>query len=499
MPPRSRLLGSVISKTRARLYSAPAERSTPAAKLKYLPTKEGFKPPKGFLAGSAFAGVKASNTKYDDVALIVSEKPSVAAAVTTRNIFKAAPVKLCKAILQKRTTGFHGVVINSGCANAVTGKEGLKHAVQMAVTADAESGTTSREEAWTAETVPRTLVMSTGVIGQKLPIEKITQAIPKAHAVLGSSYDHWMSAARAICTTDTFPKLLSRSFKLPSHPDTEYRIAGMTKGAGMIHPNMGTLLGVVCTDVSVNDSNLRMLLQKATNRSFNSISIDGDTSTNDTVAFFANGVATPRGVQPLDFAERKLQQKDGHKLSEDEATFYSTLTAFMKDLAKLVVRDGEGATKFITIRVQSAASTVVARRVAASIGTSALVKTALYGKDANWGRIICAAGYAAGNITDTYRNFRSDHGRPIDPYCTSVSLVPADGSPSLDLLINGEPQAVDEVRAKEILEHEDIEIFVKLGQLDETGVPFPGKHYSAKFYTCDFSVSPRSAYAQDIH
>jgi len=499
MPPRSRLLGSAIANTQTRFYSAPAERSIPAAKLKYLRTREGFKPPKCFLAGSAFAGVKTTNTKYDDVALIVSEKPSVAAAVTTRNIFKAAPVRISRTILEKRTTGFHGVVINSGCANAVTGEEGMKHAVQMAMTADAQFGTNSREEEnWTAETTPRTLVMSTGVIGQKLPIEKITQAIPKAHAALGSSYDHWMGAARAICTTDTFPKLLSRSFKLPSHPSTEYKIAGMTKGAGMIHPNMGTLLGVVCTDVSVNGSNLHELMTRATNRSFNSISIDGDTSTNDTVALLANGSAAPPDAQSLDFAQRKFKS-DGEGLSEDEKTFYSTLTDFMQDLAKLVVRDGEGATKFITIRVQSAASAVIARRVAASIGTSALVKTALYGKDANWGRIVCAAGYAAGIIRDSYRSLGGGNSKSIDPHRTSVSLVPADGSQTLDLLINGEPQDVDEVRAKEILEHEDIEIFLKLDRIDEAGSSFSGQYHEATFYTCDFSVSIRLFYAQDIH
>jgi glutamate N-acetyltransferase/amino-acid N-acetyltransferase len=232
----------------------------------------------------------------------------------------------------------------------------------------------------------------------------------------------------------------------------------MTKGAGMIHPNMATLLGMIATDAPVAPSLLPSLLTNAVNKSFNSISIDGDTSTNDTVAILANGAA------------------GGHEIvsesSEDYVTFQSALTRFATDLAKLVVRDGEGATKFVTIRVTESSSEVAARKIASTIAKSPLVKTALYGKDANWGRILCATGYS----------LISEPGMPINdvpeiiPEKTSVSFIPADGSPELKLLVNGEPESVDEMRASEILEHEDLEILVKLG----------GGKEEAVYWTCDY-------------
>lgn len=255
----------------SRCYSAPAERTVPAAKQKYVPTSGAY--PKGFLAGSSHAGVKASNTQYDDIALIASEAPCTAAGVFTRNLFQAAPVRASKFTLATRKdSDFRGVVVNSGCANAVTGAAGLEDAHMMARSADACFGDTDTSEP------AKTLVMSTGVIGQRLPMQKIKGAIPKAHQALGSEHEKWMSAARAICTTDTFPKLLSRTFTLPSHPNVEYSIAGMTKGAGMIHPNMGTLLGIICTDAKIERRTLVKALRLANARSFNSITIDGDTS-----------------------------------------------------------------------------------------------------------------------------------------------------------------------------------------------------------------------------
>jgi glutamate N-acetyltransferase/amino-acid N-acetyltransferase len=301
--------------------------------------------------------------------------------------------------------------------------------------------------------------MSTGVIGQRLPIQKILRRIPAAFDALGATHEHWLTAARAICTTDTFPKLLSRTFSLPSSSSIEYRIAGMTKGAGMIHPNMATLLGMIVTDAPIAPALLPSLLTKAVNKSFNSISIDGDTSTNDTLAVLANGAAGGKEVVS--------------ESSEDYAVFQDILTEFATDLAKLVVRDGEGATKFVTIRVTESPSEFSARKIASTIARSPLVKTALYGKDANWGRILCATGYS----------LISEPGQPINdvpeivPEKTSVSFIPSDGSPELKLLVNGEPEAVDEVRAAEILEHEDLEILVKLG----------GGKEEAVYWTCDYS------------
>jgi glutamate N-acetyltransferase/amino-acid N-acetyltransferase len=227
----------------------------------------------------------------------------------------------------------------------------------------------------------------------------------------------------------------------------------------MIHPNMATLLGVMATDAPISPALLPRLLLHAVDRSFNSISIDGDTSTNDTIAVLANGAAGGKEI--------------ASESSEDYITFQSILTDFATDLAKLVVRDGEGATKFVTIRVTESPSLAGARKIASTIARSPLVKTALYGKDANWGRILCATGYAQ----------ISEPGMPpsevpeIVPEKTSVSFIPSDGSPELKLLVNGEPETVDETRAAEILEHEDLEILVKLGNGKEEAV----------YWTCDYS------------
>lgn len=227
----------------------------------------------------------------------------------------------------------------------------------------------------------------------------------------------------------------------------------------MIHPNMATLLGIIATDAPIAPSVLPSLLTAAADLSFNSISIDGDTSTNDTVALLANGAAGGKEVTS--------------KSSEDYTVFKEVLSTFAADLAQLVVRDGEGATKFVTIRVTESASIAGARKIASTIAKSPLVKTAMYGKDANWGRVLCATGYSQ----------ISEPGMPeidvenIVPEKTSVSFIPSDGSAELKLLVNGEPESVDEARAAEILAVEDLEILVKLGT---------GKE-EATYWTCDFS------------
>jgi glutamate N-acetyltransferase/amino-acid N-acetyltransferase len=386
------------------------------------------------------------------------------------------------------------VVVNSGCANAVTGTKGREDAFAMAEAVD------KCFEKNDVKHGTRTLVMSTGVIGQQLPISKITNAIPKAHASLGSSHEDWMRAAQAICTTDTFPKLITRTFTLPSHPDTEYSIAGMTKGAGMIHPNMGTLLAIVCTDAKVEPTGMRDLLRSGTKFSFNRITIDGDTSTNDTVAFLANGAAAPAETAAITFPKPDAN----HPAYQDSQVFVRVFKDFMLDLAKLVVRDGEGATKFVTVRVQSDISQAVCRAVAYSIAKSSLVKTALYGKDANWGRILCAIGYTPYMTGDPHlrpANMRPPNDKRqtggVDLQRTTVMFIPSDGSEPLMLLSRGEPEDVDESRAKEILEMEDLEIFVKLDD-DGTHPPYemPGhgqspirrwKTEESVIYTCDLS------------
>lgn len=252
---------------------------------------------------------------------------------------------------------------------------------------------------------------------------------------------------------------MSRTFELPSSPGIEYRMAGMTKGAGMIAPNMATLLTVLATDAPVSPAIMPQVLKHAVDRSFNSVTIDGDASTNDTVALLANGAAGGAEVSSAN--------------SADYAALRDIVTDFSADLAKLVVRDGEGATKFVTIRVVESATEEAAREVARSIARSPLVKTALYGRDANWGRILCAAGYALITPPGQPENAVPE----IVPERTNVSFVPADGSPELRLLVNGEPEQVDEERASQILQHEDLEIVVRLGTGDK----------STTHWTCDFS------------
>ena len=427
-----------------RNYSAPIEGSIPAAKQKYVPASGTY--PKGFSVSGTHVGIKPRNTRFPDLAIIASDRPCTAAAVFTRNRFQAAPVTLSREILKARSgKGLRAVVINSGKANAVTGKDGLEDAKKMASAVD--------ELIEPRPDPSGTLVMSTGVIGQRLPIEKIVNAIPQGFQTVSGGHDAWLSAARAICTTDTFPKLLSRTFTLKSAPGTTYSLAGMTKGAGMIHPNMATLLGILCTDAPIEAPVLKYLLTHAVRKSFNAISIDGDTSTNDTVALLANGAAGGPMI--------------GH-LSPDKSEILEILTDFAQQLSQLVVRDGEGATKFVHLKITNAYSPANARAVAQTIARSPLVKTALYGKDANWGRILCAVGYAEGK--DTARH-------PIIPEQTSVSFVAKDGQ-ALPLLVNGEPEAVDESKAAEILAEEDLEIVVDLG--------FSEGH-SMSYWTCDLS------------
>lgn len=456
-PGRPRLLQSLW--TCVRSYSAPADSSIPAAKAKFVPNSGTY--PKGFKVSGTHVGVKPSNTKNADLAFITSEVPAFAAAVFTTNKFQAAPVQVSRSILEQRGgAGIRSIIINSGCANAVTGKGGLEDANAMSKGATACFQNSSDPD---DDLGSNSLVMSTGVIGQRLPIKKILDKIPTAHENLDNSHTAWLNTAKAICTTDTFPKLLSTTFTLPSaaHKGTTYSLAGMTKGAGMIHPNMATLLGVICTDAPISSTALKPLLVEATNESFNSISIDGDTSTNDTLAILANGAAAPDASTPA----VELN-------TEDYTAMQKILTDFAARLSQLVVRDGEGATKFVEVIVRSAKTHEDAKLIGSTIARSPLVKTALYGKDANWGRILCAIGYAQGlSSADA-----------VVPEKTNVSFVPANNSATknegtLKLLVNGEPETVDEDRAARLLQDEDLIIDIELGTGSE----------EARYWFCDFS------------
>ncbi|KAF4551616.1 ArgJ-like protein [Elsinoe fawcettii] len=462
--------------SQCRHYSAPVD-SIPASKQRFIPDQESSHFPKGFLLGTAHAGVKASNKTKDDVCIIASEKLCNAAGFFTKNAFRAAPVTVSKKTLEhNQGSGIRGVVINSGCANAVTGTDGFVHADAMAskvdelfageTFTDPEVTKLAGTDSASASDAHRTLVMSTGVIGQKLPIDKILNVLPRIKERLGSGYDAWFSASKAIMTTDTFPKLVTTQFTLPSHPKTTYTIAGISKGAGMIHPNLGTLLSVICTDVAIARADLQKIGDELIPKTFNSISIDGDTSTNDSVVILANGAAAPFDTDPM-------TKTSGH----DWTAFRQALLRVMRQLSTLVVRDGEGATKFIKINVNGASSTHSAKRVAERIAQSPLVKTAMYGRDANWGRILCAIG---------------NSGESIDPSCVTVSFGTGvyhridngmDVQERMVLVKQGQPQYLDEELAKEVLEKEDITVFVNLND----GEKRKGHNAQTKYWTCDFS------------
>ncbi|KAK7062906.1 Arginine biosynthesis bifunctional protein ArgJ, mitochondrial [Paramarasmius palmivorus] len=418
--------------------------------------------PSGYLLTGVHAGVKKKPEVLDvGIILSTSKRPTSAAACFTKNAFKAAPVVVSEKVLAENVGKARAVVVNSGCANAVTGRQGMEDAWAMVKETDALLDSPSGHE---------TLVMSTGVIGQNLPISKIITAIRSQHrdqktSTLGNDFAAWERAAKAFMTTDTFPKLRSKVFSING---VEYRMAGMDKGAGMIHPDMGpptigplhaTLLGCIMTDAAVSPRSLQRALTYAVERSFNSISVDGDMSTNDTILLMANGAAAERaGVD--------VQEIDDETNPAAFEIFRKELTDFATDLAKLVVRDGEGATKFVTVTVKGAPTYQDAHKVASRISTSALVKTALYGEDANWGRVLAATGSV--NLS-----------APLHPDRVSVTFVPSDGTTPLPVLVNGEPEKVDEERASEILSLEDFEVLVNLGGGDEAEV--------AKYYTCDFS------------
>lgn len=410
---------------------------------RFVPTTGVY--PKGFSVGGIHCGVK-KDGKSLDLALLRNDfgKKAVAAAVFTTNKFKAAPVQVSLAILkQKNGEGINSIVINSGNANAVTGSQGIKDAKDMVIVTDSVLENPSDS----------TLVMSTGVIGNNLPIDNILSGIPKlALRELGSDHEHWIKCAEAICTTDTFPKLVSKQFQLNG---TTYTLAGLAKGAGMICPNMATLLGFFATDAPVSASALKQIVKYAVDRSFNSISVDGDMSTNDTIVAIANGAA---GGELIDNTSSS---------AESFAVLQKEITGFAQQLAQLVVRDGEGATKFITIKVKDALSYKDGKVIASTIANSSLFKTAMYGEDANWGRILCAVGYSNVSSPDS-----------INTSKTNVSFIPADGSEPLKLLVDGEPETVDEERASAILKQEELEIEIDLGT---------GGGQEAKFWTCDLT------------
>jgi glutamate N-acetyltransferase/amino-acid N-acetyltransferase len=381
----------------------------------------------GFEAAGVSCGLKPGGAL--DLALLFAPHPCVAAGVFTTNAFKAAPVLYDQAILAHNPAGLRAVVINSGCANACTGERGMRDAEATARAAASALGVTPDDVA----------LMSTGVIGKPLPMDKILSGVTHAVAERAATVEAGHMIARAIMTTDTRPKECAVRVTLGAHTFT---IAGMAKGAGMIHPNMATMLCLVTSDIPLRVDLASRALREAIEPSFHSITVDGDTSTNDTVLFMANGSAHMPALADT--------------TAPVWCAFVQGLQQVLVQLAQAIVRDGEGATHMITITVRGARDATEARQVAMAVAKSSLVKTAIYGRDANWGRIICAVGYS---------------GVPIDAQRVGIWLG------DLELVRSGTPYDINEERAAAILAQADVSIGIDLALgTSETTV-----------WTCDLS------------
>lgn len=339
---------------------------------------------KGFKAAGVEVGIKEGHSGKKDMAMIYSEIPCKAAGTFTTNRVKAAPVKWDKEIVTNYGTA-SAVIINSGIANACTGEEGYGYCRDIADTASDVLNIP-------AESV---LVASTGVIGKQLPMDKINKGIVMLSEQLGDTKEYGMMAAQAIMTTDTHPKQIAIQTEIGGKTVT---IGGMCKGSGMIHINMCTMLGFITTDCAISKKMLQMALSETVVDTFNMVSVDGDTSTNDTVLLLANGMA----------GNKEITEK-----SDDYFAFKKSLTEVATYLSKQIAGDGEGATALFEVKVVNAVSKEQAVKLSKSIVTSSLTKAAIYGHDANWGRILCAMGYSGADfnpdIVDIY--FESSAGK----------------------------------------------------------------------------------------
>jgi glutamate N-acetyltransferase/amino-acid N-acetyltransferase len=371
-----------------------------------------MKLPKGFLASGVRAGIR---KKRPDLGLIVATDSATAAAVFTKNAFQAAPVVLAKQAIKKSGGRVKAVVVNAGCANAVTGKPGL----------DAAKRVQKRAASLLQCDESEIFLASTGVIGVVLPDKKITDTLPDAVTRLSASGVDALS--HAILTTDVGPKVTQASFTLGGKRG---RIVGIAKGAGMIHPNMATMLSFVMTDAALDPATLHRALKTAVDQSFNSISVDGDTSTNDTVLLLASG-------------------KLGNNTRDDDADFQRALNTVCRDLAWMIVRDGEGATRVMELEVRGGRTDRDAKLAAHAVATSPLVKTALHGGDPNWGRILAALGRSGARFS-----------------IKRVSLAAG----NVQLVTNGEPAPYKEKDAAKVFSRERVPITLDLGEGDSRAI-----------------------------
>ncbi len=379
--------------------------------------KGGINAPQGFKSVGIHIGLKKSKK---DLAVIFSETPSVAAAVYTTNTVKAAPILWCQKLTENKSK-IRAIVVNSGNANACTGSHGYLHTEITAEAAAKFLGVQPNE----------VLVASTGVIGVPLPIETILSGLKKACPLISSGEQGALDAATAIMTTDTFPKEIAVEFEIDGKP---VRIAGIAKGSGMIHPNMATMLAFITTDADITENMLELALSETVADTYNMISVDGDTSTNDMVAVLANSEA-----------DNTLIDKEDEKYF----LFRDALYIVNRHLAQQIIKDGEGASKFLEVAVNGAVSQPDARLIAKSVISSSLVKTAFFGEDANWGRILCAMGYSGGYF---------------DQSKTNITFESSAGT--ITLMRDGLPIKFDEVQAKKILKENEIRILINLADGD---------------------------------
>lgn len=383
----------------------------------------GVTAPKGFLACGLRAGIKAGKTNRD-MAMLYSEKPAAVAGTFTLNAVKAAPVQWDKKLVETREQA-QAVVVNTGIANACTGDEGYANTKRMA-----------EETGKLLGVLPEAvLVCSTGVIGKQLDMDIISKGIAAFSGELKGTKEAGSQAAEAILTTDTHKKEIAVEFEIGGKTIT---MGGMCKGSGMIHPNMGTMLGFVTTDLAISRDLLVKALKNNIKDTFNMVSVDGDTSTNDTVLLLANGMA-----------ENDMLTEE----NEDYAVFCEALRIVNTYLAKQIAGDGEGATRLIETVVVNAQDKEQAAVLAKSITTSNLTKAAVFGRDANWGRILCAMGYS---------------GAQFDPDKVDITISSEKGT--VKLVENGLATDYDEAFATEVLSPEQVNIIadVKMGEATAT-------------------------------
>jgi glutamate N-acetyltransferase / amino-acid N-acetyltransferase len=381
----------------------------------------GVTAPQGYLAAGVSAGIK---KKGLDLAVLFSSRPASSAGVFTLNRILAAPVILSKENLNASRGRSRAVLINSGCANACTGERGMQDSI---LSAQCLASHLNVEPA-------QILIASTGVIGAFLPVPKLLKGISAAVSALNSQGG--TAAARAIMTTDTKEKYIAVEGRIGGKT---VRIGGMAKGSGMIHPQMATMIAVISADVKISPKELSTLLRRVNDRTFNCLTVDGDTSTNDTVFLMANGASEAAVVD-----------------NRSRSFFEKGLEIVCEYLAKSIAEDGEGATKLVEVHVRGANDFETARKVAKTIANSSLVKTAIYGEELNWGRILCAAGYS---------------GIPFDPERIALSL---NGIP---IFRNGSPVGSTRSRAEKAMKAHEIQIEVDLAV---------GRS-SARVWTCDLS------------